>query len=69
MQYPIINHNGKNIIYIYMYIYVYIYINIYICITESLCYTAVINTTLKSTILQFYEKSVLFKTRALDLYT
>ena len=47
IQYPMINHNGKG----YkkrtcVYIYIYIYIYICVCITESLCYTAVINTTL-----------------------
>ena len=35
-QYPMINHSGKE----------YIQKSIYICITESLCCTAVINTTL-----------------------
>ena len=34
IQYPVINHNGKEYIYIYIYI------------TESLCCTAEINTTL-----------------------
>ena len=34
IQYPVINHNGKE------------YKNVYICITESLCCTAEINTTL-----------------------
>ena len=34
IQYPMINHNGKE------------YEKEYICITESLCYTAEINTTL-----------------------
>ena len=46
IQYPKINHNGKEYFKkecIYM----------YICITESLCCIAVINTTCKSTILQF----------------
>ena len=36
IQYPVINHNGKE----------YEKEYIYICITESLCYTAEINTTL-----------------------
>ena len=36
IQYPVINHNGKN----------YEKEYIYICITESLCYTAEINTAL-----------------------
>ena len=36
IQYPVINHNGKE----------YEKESVYICITESLCYTAVINTTL-----------------------
>ena len=36
IQYPVINHNGKNIL----------KKNVYICITESLHYTAEINTTL-----------------------
>ena len=36
IQYPVINHNGKE----------YEKECIYICITESLCCTAVINTTL-----------------------
>ena len=35
IQYPVINHNGKEH-----------EKNVYICITESLCCTAVINTTL-----------------------
>ena len=35
IQYPMINHNGKEYIR-----------NAYICITKSLCCTAVINTTL-----------------------
>ena len=34
IQYPVINHNGKE------------YEKVYICITESLCCTAEINTTL-----------------------
>ena len=40
IQYPLINHNGKE--YEKEYIYIYIYIHI----TESLCCTAEINTTL-----------------------
>ena len=36
IQYPMINHNGKE----------YFKKNVYICITESLCCTAEINTTL-----------------------
>ena len=36
IQYPVINHNGKE----------YEKECVYICITESLCCTAVINTTL-----------------------
>ena len=36
IQYPMINHNGKE----------YLKENINICITESLCRTAEINTTL-----------------------
>ena len=35
IQYPVINHNGKNM-----------KKNVYICITESICCTAEINTTL-----------------------
>ena len=42
IQYPMINHNGKE----YKKECIYIYIYIYICITESLFYTAEINTTL-----------------------
>ena len=42
IQYPVINQNGKE----YEKEYTYIYIYIYVCITESLCYTTVINTTL-----------------------
>ena len=39
IQYPVINHNGReNEKNIYIYIYIYIYM------TESLCYTAEINT-------------------------
>ena len=41
IQNPMINHNGKE-----DKKRIYIYIYIYICITESLCCTAVINTTL-----------------------
>ena len=44
IQYPMINHNGKE--YKKECIYIYIYIYMYICITESLCCTAEINTTL-----------------------
>ena len=36
IQYPVINHNGKE----------YKKKNVYICVTESLCCTAEINTTL-----------------------
>ena len=36
IQYPVINHNGKE----------YIETNVYIYVTESLCCTAEINTTL-----------------------
>ena len=43
IQYPVINQNGKEY---EKNIYIYIYIYICICITESLCYTAVINTAL-----------------------
>ena len=39
IQYPMINHNGKEY-------FKKEYIYIYICITESLCCTAEINTTL-----------------------
>ena len=42
IQYPVINHNGKE----YEKERVYVYIYIYICITESLYCTAEINTTL-----------------------
>ena len=42
IQYPVINHHGKE----YEKEYIYIYIYIYICITESLCCTVEINTTL-----------------------
>ena len=34
IQYPVINHNGKE------------YEKVYMCITESLCYTTEMNTTL-----------------------
>ena len=44
IQYPMINHNGKE--YKKECIYIYIYIYMYICITESLCCTAEINTIL-----------------------
>ena len=40
IQYPVISHNRKEFEKECVYIYIYIYIN------ESLCYTAVINTTL-----------------------
>ena len=40
MVYPMINHNGKSIKNVYM------KKNVYVCITEVLCCTAVINTTL-----------------------
>ena len=36
IQYPVINHNGKE----------YLKKNVYMCITESLCCTAELNTTL-----------------------
>ena len=36
IQYPMINHNGKE----------YMKKNVYICVTESLCCTEEINTTL-----------------------
>ena len=38
IQYPVINHNGKEYEKLYIYIYIYIY--------ESFCCTAEINTTL-----------------------
>ena len=44
IQYPVINHNGKY------------KKELYICITESLCCTAVITQHCKSTILQFKKK-------------
>ena len=53
IQYPMIYHNGKEYEkeyvwdrYIYIYkIYIY-YIYMYVCIIESLCCTAEVNTTL-----------------------
>ena len=46
IQYPVINHNGIEYKKEYIYIYIYIHTYIYVCITESLCCTAEINTTL-----------------------
>ena len=48
IQYPVISHNGNEYEeeYIYVCVYIYIYIYIYICISESLCCTTEINTTL-----------------------
>ena len=43
----------KNIKIYILYIYIYTHTHTYVYITESLCWTAEINTTLKSTILQF----------------
>ena len=40
IQYPVMNHNGKE------YEKECVYIYVYICITESLCCTAEINKTL-----------------------
>ena len=40
IQYPVINHNGKE------YEQEYIYMYMYVCITESLCCIEEINTTL-----------------------
>ena len=45
IQYPVINHNGKEYEKECVCMYIYIYIYIYIYKTESLCCTA-INTTL-----------------------
>ena len=44
IQYPMINHDGKEYEKEYIYIYIYIY---YIYIPESLCCMAEINTTLE----------------------
>ena len=41
IQYPMINHNAK----VYE-LYIYIYTHIHVCVTESLCHAAKINTTL-----------------------
>ena len=46
IQYPMINHNGKEYFKKEYNIYIHTHIYTYICITESLCCTAVINTTL-----------------------
>ena len=54
IQYPVRNYNGKEYLKKKVYIYIYIYTHthththtyIYVCITESLFYTAEINTTL-----------------------
>ena len=53
VQYPVINHNGREYekeciytyIYIYIYTYIYIYIYIYIYKTGSFCCIAPISTT------------------------
>ena len=44
IQYPVINHNGKE--YEKDYIYIYMCVCVCVCVTESLCCTAEINTTL-----------------------
>ena len=48
IQYPMINHNGKEYLKtnVYIYIYIHTYIHTYICITESLRCTAEMGTTL-----------------------
>ena len=37
IQYPVINHNGKEYIYVCVCVYIYIYIYIYICIYVYIC--------------------------------
>ena len=46
IPYPVMNHNGKEYVKECMDICIYLYIHEHICITESLCCTAEINTTL-----------------------
>ena len=47
IQYPVINHREKECVCVSVYIYIYMYIYIYSSfITESLCHTAEINTTM-----------------------
>ena len=45
-QYPGVNHNGKEYEKEYIYMYVCVY-SIHMCVTESLCCTAEVNTTLE----------------------
>ena len=46
IQYPMINHNGKEHRKECLSLSIYMCVYVYVCITESLCCTAVINTTL-----------------------
>ena len=46
ISFSIVEKDMRKNIYMCVYIYIYIYIYMYVCITESLCCRAEINTTL-----------------------
>ena len=57
IQYPLLNHNGKEYEKEYIYIYIYVYIHIYK--TESLCCTAAIKHNIVN---QLYFNKIFLKT-------
>ena len=66
IQYPVLNHNGKEnkkqcvymciYIYIYIYTHTHIYIYMYACMMESPCYRLEINATLKVSYNKIFKK-------------
>ena len=59
IQYPMVNHNGKDIK----------KECIYICINESLCCTAVINTTLQINYNSILKKERILKNRSMPVFS